>query len=127
MSNILYKEWKQASIHTLYRDESKHQSHERQLKHLWTENFPGSDTGPVLARPDQLWMPKMVRPDQITLTKIGPAGPNFAPDWFWRYRKNLTKLENQELDGDGIIDLAGQGSVYLLQKVSKKHYYFVMC
>ena len=30
----------------------------------------------------------------------------------------LTKLENQELDGDGIIDLAGQGSVYLLQKVS---------
>ena len=39
----------------------------------------------------------------------------------------LTKLENQELDGDGIIDLAGQGSVYLLQKVSKKYYYFVMC
>ena len=27
----------------------------------------------------------------------------------------LTKFENQELDGDGIIDLAVQGCAYLLQ------------
>ena len=46
---------------------------------------PGGDAGPVLARPDQFWMPKLVRPDQITSTKISPAGPNFAPDRFWRY------------------------------------------
>jgi len=33
----------------------------------------------------------------------------------------LTKFENQELDGDGIIDLVGQGCAYLLQ-VSLKLY-----
>ena len=31
----------------------------------------------------------------------------------------LTKFENQDLDGDGIMDLAGQGCAYLLQVSSK--------
>ena len=35
---------------------------------------------------DQFWHPKLVRPDQITSTKHGPAGPIFSPDQFFRYR-----------------------------------------
>ena len=35
---------------------------------------------------DQFWHPKLVRPDQITSTKHGPAGPIFSPDLFFRYR-----------------------------------------
>ena len=31
------------------------------------------------------WLQKLVRPDQIRSTKIGPAGPIFAPDQFFRY------------------------------------------
>ena len=34
---------------------------------------------------DQFWHPKLVRPDQITSTKHGPAGPIFSPDQFFRY------------------------------------------
>jgi len=37
----------------------------------------------------------------------------------------LTKFENQKLDGNGIIDLAGQGSAYLLQVGLKL--YIVVC
>jgi len=39
----------------------------------------------------------------------------------------LTKFENQELDGDGIIDLAGQGCAYLLQVSSKLYIVHATC